>query len=627
MVQLIEVDGELVEFPDDMSDAEIAGVLGGASTPAPDAPGQAESAVAGVGQGGTFGFGDEIYGALASISEPIQDAVRSQLFDLMNPEYAGYYASAREEIGPRSYEQYRDDARGINAAAQEANPWTYGAAEIGTGLAGGLAGGARAAAGQAFKAAVPRLAGVGAAYGGVSGAGFSDADTAAGVAGDTALGAGVGAVLGTALPGAGAAIGKGVQRLSPKGRAKAQMLKDLRASGLSDDELADELARNPNLNLTDLSATALDRLGNVAGQSNQAGRQIRDYAADRAAGQGSRMETFFARAFNGTPVHEAKMATRARTRATADPLYEQAHAVQLSDGAKGRLAELYERDPAAVREAVRTLRRGSGPGEFTDSDMLTVSTADKVSSVLYSDAQRLRRAGDKAGAASYEKLRDNILAVIDPEAPTLPLARKAWRSGAADDEALELGTKVFSEFTPDLKRIVGDMSESELTNFRVGVFQKVDDMMARKGENADLSKLFRSKKEREALRLALGSENLYQDFLRAVGDEEKMYAMFSRTLNRAEPATAFGQSPAMAREPTLSPFALGGRAAQGVTNRAAALPNRAANQAYADLATSASPQQTLQQLVQPQPLGAPTGALASPAAIDPGGQLRRLLGQ
>lgn len=638
MVQIIEVNGENVEFPDDMSDDQIAAVVRGdapataptppvAAAPAPDAPSGIESTIAGIGQGATFGAGDEIYGRLASLNEPIQDYVRGKLFDLLNPEYAGYYASAREEIGPRSYEQYRDDARGINAAAADANPITYGVAEIGTGLVGGLAGAGRAVAGQTFRQAVPRLAGVGAAQGGVAGQGFSDADSFSGVAADTAQGAATGAVLGTALPGVGNLIGRAVGRGTGGGRAAKQFQDDLKDVGLTPQQASAQLADRPNMVAADLSENMQQRLGAVANMPGETPQLARQVLGARNEAQKTRLGGQFTAALNNTPVYEAAQAATARTQAKAGPLYERAYEIVVPPDAQRRLRTLIRRDPGAMRSAQQLLRRR---GEDIDLEgPLNVRTVDKITGYLGGRARELRSGAspEPQEAAAFEKLRSDILGVIDNVAPTLPRARAIAADEFANTDAMKLGAKVFKEKTPNLTRMVRGMSESEREHFRVGVFEEVADMIANKPDAANLVRLFNTDKRREALALAFDNPELHREFMRSLADENVMFDTMARAMTGSPTASrlAFGQQ--MTREPTLNPLALVGRAVQAGTNRALRGPNERANNELGQLLLSRDPQRSLQQLLQPAPLGMSSAALASPAAVDPQRTLAGLLGQ
>src|SRR5580692_1031750 len=75
------------------------------TAPPKEEPGALEALGRGAVQGATFGFGDEIAGAVQSI------------------------------FGSKTYQQARDEARANNAAAQAAHPNFYGAGELGGGLA------------------------------------------------------------------------------------------------------------------------------------------------------------------------------------------------------------------------------------------------------------------------------------------------------------------------------------------------------------------------------------------------------------------------------------------------------------------------------------------------------------
>lgn len=148
--------------------------------------GYAESLGRGALQGATMGFSDEIVGALESA------------------------------FTDKTYEQARNESRAANAIAQEANPWTYGAGEMGGGLATALVPVGRVATtGAKLATTLGREALLGAGLGALSGAGYSEAEKTADLIGDTAQGAGLGlatagaaATLSHAVPAIGKVLGK-----------------------------------------------------------------------------------------------------------------------------------------------------------------------------------------------------------------------------------------------------------------------------------------------------------------------------------------------------------------------------------------------------------------------------------
>lgn len=141
------------------------------------APSEAESALRGAAQGASFDLADEISGGAEALFNKV-----------------GGDPVAFGEL----YKKYRDESREKFKAAQEANPKSYAAGQIG----GSIASAALIPGGSA--ATLAKAAKTGAAYGALSGFGSSESDSASGLAKDVAVGAGLGA--------AGGALAKGAER-------------------------------------------------------------------------------------------------------------------------------------------------------------------------------------------------------------------------------------------------------------------------------------------------------------------------------------------------------------------------------------------------------------------------------
>lgn len=124
--------------------------------------GQLESGLRGLAQGASMGFADEITGGVESL------------------------------FSDKPYEQARDESRANYQAAQKDNPITYGAGQVGGGLATLAIPGLNVAKG----ASLAKTAGAAALQGGISGLGFSESEDAAQLAKDAAVGAGIGGALG-----------------------------------------------------------------------------------------------------------------------------------------------------------------------------------------------------------------------------------------------------------------------------------------------------------------------------------------------------------------------------------------------------------------------------------------------
>ena len=172
------------------------------AAPAPEAPpaeppSLLEAGVRGAAQGVTFGFGDEISGALESA------------------------------FTDKTYAQARDEARAANKAAREAHPIGYGLGQIVGGAAVPIPGLGLAGAGVGLGARIAANAARGALAGGLTAAGESEADlTKAGGAEQMVRETAKGGLLGGALGGIiGTAAEKYVQ--GAEGRANEQLVTDV----------------------------------------------------------------------------------------------------------------------------------------------------------------------------------------------------------------------------------------------------------------------------------------------------------------------------------------------------------------------------------------------------------------
>lgn len=158
----------------------------------PPTPSVTESSLRGAAQGATFGFADELEGGGRAAWDDVKTIFSGELPD-----------SALS-----SYKKHRDSSRADYKKAKEANPFAYGAGELGGGIATALVPGIGAAG------SIGKMALLGAAYGGAAGLGASEAENLKGQALDTGIGALTGGVMGA---GAGA-LQKGGAKLATKAK-------------------------------------------------------------------------------------------------------------------------------------------------------------------------------------------------------------------------------------------------------------------------------------------------------------------------------------------------------------------------------------------------------------------------
>lgn len=185
-------------------------VLHAQSAPPPEPVSNTEAALRGAGQGATLGFEDELAGAAHAPLGAIKKIGG----------YLGVEPSKTDE-DIANYEMARNKEREANQRAETDHPYVYGGSQfagaaIPTVLSGGL--GAEATLGE--------MALSGARFGAASGLGGSNADTSKGLVEDTGMGAGVGGVIGAAVPLAGKYVVKpvaGAIAESPVGQMPAKV--------------------------------------------------------------------------------------------------------------------------------------------------------------------------------------------------------------------------------------------------------------------------------------------------------------------------------------------------------------------------------------------------------------------
>jgi len=165
-------------------------------------PGMAESAGRGALQGASLGFGDEFAAGVDTLVSKIP-GVRAVANAIQGENHGGALPLDNPDL---TYQQRRDAYRAKNAEAQQANPVSYGAGELGGTLATSLVPGVAVARGAGLATA----AGKAALVGGANALGASEADLTKGefaqAAKDTATGAAIGGVTAGALGAAGKAL-------------------------------------------------------------------------------------------------------------------------------------------------------------------------------------------------------------------------------------------------------------------------------------------------------------------------------------------------------------------------------------------------------------------------------------
>ena len=547
----ITVEGQTLNVPVDATDEEIGVIIRkhfGTEEQVAEAPslldhflggGDLSSALGEAVGGG--GLQAQLSGLMDTATSGYQDEALGAAFSgLSDVPFGLGKMLLPDEIEPTNdYSDMRDQIRGLLAGQQEAHPEAYALGEVlGMVVPGGIMG--KLASGLTLGKALPRLAAGGAAEGAAAGYGHSEAEDPIQALTDTAIGGGMGLGLGVAAPTAGVALSGFVRGISSIGRnpfkkaAEKRVGKDIRQTGLTAQDIMDDLATNPNKVVADAHPVFQQRLRDSAMISPALTREVEPKLGERQEGARARISGVMADILGDTPTAKAGDAIMKKMKADSAPLYDEAYnqAIQPTNemmsvmfktpSGRAALRKVHTKflDKTDLDEADIPFRVGA------DGKAKPVVTSvrlwDEFARVLKDDTDAFARTGRASDARDRAKARDIILNNLDVQSPAFAAARSVWRGGKEAEEALELGRKVLTEVTPALERQYKHMSNAARAMYRLGVFEKVDDMIAKKGEADSVSKIFKSGKAREALKIAIEDDDLYRKFIKTLGDETQM---------------------------------------------------------------------------------------------------------
>lgn len=498
-------------------------------------------------QGATFGFGDEILGALGAVGK----------------------AAMGQPIGD-AYRETRDMYRGISDQYQQDFPIGATVTQLMTGaplamanplgkLAGSVAPqmAARVAATMnpvnAAAGIIPRTAqaaGYGFGYGAIGGAGSSTGESVGEVAADALKGGVVSAAIGGAAPALSSAIGGGVRnvasRVNDTAAANYARLKVAEAfgrdargtmaqSGAVDaiDQAIPKLSRygsearivdtggNSAHGLLDVIATIPGRTKNAvddAIRSRQAGR------ADRIVGAADQVLGTRGQEFGSTLESLAK----ARKDAAA-PLYAQLRGavanvdddmmalIRRTEGVHGEAQKLYRLQTGELLDLSKVQ-----PGQQVPFSML-----DTLKQSLFDAADSAKRQGSNKMGAAYDNARVQLTDKLDAISPKdqsgqsiYKLARDAYAGPSQLIDAAEFGRTAMRADSFAVKDAIRDMSQSEIEAMRVGALQALKEKAGTQGGQANLLKMWMEPATSNRLKDIFGKD--YRKFAAVVASESRM---------------------------------------------------------------------------------------------------------
>lgn len=394
-------------------------------------------------------------------------------------------------------------------------------------------------AGATLGAKVAQGAKAGALYSGLYGAGSGEDIK------DRAEQATTGALTGAAIGGAVPLIAAGVKAVTKpvtdavKGYFRPEQFANQKiAERLANDlktptQAADEMARNPGMNLADVAGDSTKNLlktaANVPGSAQS---KIKARLNIRQMQQGDRILSVVRKTLadpDGYLTAKDQIATDAKQ--LAKPLYEQAYKTPVP------YSETLERileTPAgkrALAQAETLAANEQKPFQQFFINMVddTTGTVKRVPDARgwdyikrgFDDVIQAEKAGtfgqNNNQARIITDLKNTMLSEIDAANPAYKAARSIWSSQAGMDEALEAGRIALKQSPDATKRVLEGMSEAEKQMYRVGMADAIRDKIG--GGNFThnaLLKFFSSRDQLANLKVAFATDEQFKAFRKAM---------------------------------------------------------------------------------------------------------------
>lgn len=507
-------------------------------------------------QGPTFGFADELYGA---VSAPFTAAMQNI------------------PLG-QAYQQGRDVVRGQTESFEQESPFTAAGLQLGASLPMAMVS-APAAIGRAVMPAITRAlpsvaptvqaagrymtaaptattamglgqrtaqaAGSGAGYGFVSGLGASNERDAMDILNDAARSSLIGGTLGgvsqPTMSVLGAAGRQATARMSPTAagnyaqqKVAESLIRDVpenlapsalnmaqaRLLKLGPEARIADVGGKSTRNLLDVQATLPGTTADAverAIRERQVGRAGRLMAgADEALGAqnaqfNQSIENFSNQRFAASRPYYA--AIDQSTATVNNAIFD---ALSKSKGVQGAAELLFSTKTGQVIDLAK-LKTG---------ESVPMNVLDSLKQSLYDKSTELRKVGSNAQAEAYDKVRIQLIKELEDQAPKIggqsayTMAMKTWAGPSQMMEAAEIGRKVMKGDILDMQQATKNLSASEIDAFRIGVLQGLREKTGTEAGQTSLLKFYKEPSTKARLQAAFGGD--YKAFSSSVLAEEAL---------------------------------------------------------------------------------------------------------
>lgn len=166
------------------------------------------------------------------------------------------------------------------------------------------------------------------------------------------------------------------------------------------------------------------------------------------------------------------------------------------------------------------------PGQAVPMNVL-----DSLKQSLYDASQTLRRSGSNSQAEAYDKVRQQLIGVLEEQSPKVggqsayTMALKTWAGPSQMIDAAEVGRKSMTGDIMDINQAIRGFTQSESDAFRIGALQALRQKTGTEAGQTSLLKMWKEPATQERLREVFGND--YRTFASAVAKEARLKGLES----------------------------------------------------------------------------------------------------
>jgi hypothetical protein len=292
----------------------------------------------------------------------------------------------------------------------------------------------------------------------------------------------------------------------------------LDSSNKSYADMLDELRNTDVLTIADIAGDEVQGLTRSLGKTEGAKDLIHSTLRQRGESAISRVSTVLSQKISNVDNYFGNIDELGKARSLASrPLYKRA----MEEGADivdDRLTKFLadKRIIDAMNDA--KLRYGVRAEAASNS----LETLDGVKKVLYDIESAAKRKGETNLAGAYGDLRRDLVSVLDENVPSYAAARKVFEHPSKLIDAQEAGRGFLKLQPEELKKFLADLEPHELEAYRIGVRQKLQEVVSTTTDNADPAKrIFGNEMKRKQLEVVFETKEHYDEFAKRMRDEIK----------------------------------------------------------------------------------------------------------